>query len=229
VRSSALAEDSARHAFAGLHDTILNVAPGTGLETAVRQCWASLWSDRAVAYRREHGLHNLPMDIAVVIQEMIHCDVSFVAFAIDPITGDDDCVLITATWGLGEAVVAGMVVPDLIRVDRRGEIREFRIGAKHRMVIPVDGGVRCVPVPRALQALPAIAPETARTIAVTVRTLSAGLGFPVDVEGGLLGSDLRLFQARPITTLPPPAFSRRNPTSHQEAYRHVESGSRPAS
>jgi rifampicin phosphotransferase len=202
VRSSAIAEDSAHHAFAGLHDTILNVEPGTGLEAAVRQCWASLWSDRAIAYRREHGLHNLPMDIAVVIQEMIHCDVSFVAFAVDPITGDDDAVLITATWGLGEAVVAGMVVPDLIRVGPCGEIREFRIGAKHQMVIPVDGGVRCVPVPRALQAHPAIDPVMAGEIAATVRALSAGLGFPADVEGGLLGSDLHIFQARPITTLP---------------------------
>ena len=201
VRSSATAEDSVDHAFAGLHDTVLNVDPGCNLEQAVRQCWASLWSDRAISYRREQGLRAVPMDMAVVVQAMVSCDVSFVGFAVDPITEDSETVLITATWGLGEAVVAGLVVPDEIRVDRSGQIADYRIGGKHQMVIPSADGVRSVPVPRVLQSQPVLSPDSAREIAAAIRALSAGLGYAADVEGGISNGALHFFQARPITTL----------------------------
>jgi pyruvate,water dikinase len=200
VRSSAPVEDSARYAFAGLHDTILDVQPGEALERAIRECWASLWSDRAIAYRHEHNLDHLPMDIAVVVQQLVRCDVSFVAFAIDPISGNDDCVLITSTWGLGEAVVAGLVVPDQIRVERSGIVREYQVGSKAVMVISGPEGARTVPVPRILQSQPTLTPDVAATIAEMVRSLSGALGFPADVEGGLVGDQLYLFQARPITS-----------------------------
>ncbi len=226
VRSSATSEDSAGCAFAGLHDTILNVDPAIGLELAIRQCWASLWSDRAIAYRREQGLHHAPLEMAVVIQQMVFSDVSFVGFAADPISGDRDTVLITATWGLCEAVVAGLVVPDEIRVDRQGQVVDYQIGAKHQMVISADEGVHCVPVPRVLQAQPVITPETARDIATTIRTLSAGLGYLADVEGGIENGILQVFQARPITTLPATNFHH-GPAIHQETHRHVESRRHP--
>ncbi|HYJ12118.1 MAG TPA: PEP/pyruvate-binding domain-containing protein [Thermomicrobiales bacterium] len=222
VRSSAPAEDSADHAFAGLYDSILNVDPACGLEMAVRQCWASLWSDRAVAYRYEQALQDSPMEMAVVIQEMVFTDVAFVAFAADPISGDRDTVLITATWGLCEAVVAGLVVPDEIRVDRRGQLVDYRIGDKHQMVIPTGDGVRCVPVPRLLRSQPAISPEVARDIATMIRALSVGLGFLADVEGGIEHGAIQVFQARPITTLPAPSFHHVS-AFPQEAHRHAES------
>lgn len=221
VRSSATAEDSTDHAFAGLHDSILNVDPVIGLQRAVRQCWASLWSDRAMSYRYERGLQGAPVDMAVVIQEMVLSDVSFVGFAADPISGDNDTVLITATWGLCEAVVAGLVVPDEIRVDRSGQV-DYRIGTKLQMVISADDGVRCVPVPRLLQTQPVLTMEAAREIADAIRALSNGLGFLADVEGGIANGSIQFFQARPITTLPG-SSSHRVSAFHQEAYRHVES------
>lgn len=225
VRSSSTAEDSADHAFAGLHDTILNVELATGWELAVRQCWESLWSDRAVSYRREHEMQAAPMEMAVVIQEMVFCDVSFVGFATDPITGDGDTVVITATWGLGEAVVAGLVVPDEIRVSRSGQILEHRIGAKHLMVIPSGGGVQCVPVPRVLRSQPVIPPETAREIAAVILSLSTGLGFPADVEGGICDGVMQIFQARPITSwLPSSSSSRHVSAFTQETSLHVDNG-----
>jgi pyruvate,water dikinase len=221
VRSSAPAEDSSSHAFAGLHDSILNVDPACGLETSIRQCWASLWSDRGIAYRYELGLADSPMEMAVVIQEMVFSDVSFVAFAADPLTGDRETVLITATWGLCEAVVSGMVIPDEIRVDRTGRVIDYRIGEKHQMVIATGDGVRCVPVPRFLQSQPVISPEIAQDIASTIRALSAGLGFLADVEGGIEQGALQVFQARPITTLPPSSGYHVS-TFHQEAHHHAD-------
>ncbi len=220
VRSSAPAEDSEKHAFAGLHDTILDVRPGAELEQAIRQCWASLWSDRAVAYRHEHNLQHLPMDIAVVIQDLVRCDVSFVAFALDPVTGSDECVVINSTWGLGEAVVAGLVVPDQIRVDRCGGVRDFLIGSKSVMVIPGSHGVRVVPVPRVLQQQPSMSAELAAHLADIVRSLSIGLGFPADVEGGLVGDKLYLFQARPITRTSLMSLRSSRPSSLQETHVH---------
>jgi pyruvate,water dikinase len=145
-------------------------------------------------------LGHLPMDIAVVVQQLVRCDVSFVAFALDPISGSDDCVLINSTWGLGEAVVAGLVVPDQIRVDRAGLVRDYQVGSKSVMVIAGTEGVRTVPVPRILQAQSTLEPDAAAHVAETVRALSVALGYPADVEGGFVGEELYLFQARPITT-----------------------------
>lgn len=223
VRSSATSEDGAECAFAGLHDSLLNVDPASGLEAAIRHCWASLWSERAVSYRIEQGLQRVQCEMAVVIQQMVYSDVSFVAFAADPISGDRDTVLITASWGLCEALVSGVVVPDEIRVDRNGQVVEYQVGTKHEMVIPSDAGVTTVPVPRLLQAQPVMNVETAEGIASTVRRLSTGLGYPADVEGGIEHGNLQFFQARPITTLPKVSTSSISARS-EEMYPHVESG-----
>ncbi len=212
VRSSGSSEDSVDCAFAGLHDSLLNVDPGPALESALRHCWSSLWSDRAISYRRERGLEDASIDMAVLIQEMVYSDVSFVGFAFDPVSGNEDTVLITATWGLCEAVVAGLTVPDEIRVHRDGDV-EYRIGSKHQMVVPGDTGVATVPVPRFLQGQPALDHATAREIAQFIRIISSGLGYPADVEGGIALGNIQFFQARPITTLP-----------SLERLHHVESG-----
>lgn len=204
VRSSATSEDSAMFSFAGLHDTVLDIRTLPGLEAAVRQCWASLWSDRAVSYRLDGGLAEDISDIAVVVQHLIHSDVSFVAFAVDPVSGNDETVVIDATWGLGEAIVSGLIVPDHVSVGRDGQIIDYTVGSKHLMVIPgghSGAGVREVPVPRLLQHMPALTPEQAQAIAQLTRDLSTRLGYAADLEGGIVGGKLHLFQARPITTL----------------------------
>lgn len=204
VRSSGTAEDSAAHSFAGLHDSVLDVRTRPGLESAVRRCWASLWSDRAVAYRHEHGLADEPVEIAVVVQRLVRPDVSFVVFTADPLGGDSDRVVISASWGLGEAVVSGLVTPDHIAVGSRGDILEYSVGVKERMVIPgtsSEGGSRVVAVPRAMQTTPVMSGTQAAEIATLARTVADRLGYPADLEGAIAGDRIYLFQARPITTI----------------------------
>jgi pyruvate,water dikinase len=200
VRSSAPSEDSAAYSFAGLHDTILDVRDLVSLEAAVKKCWASVWTERAVAYRQSAAIQEEP-SIAVVVQQMVQTDVSLVAFSADPISGDRDRVLINATYGLGEALVSGIVTPDQIAVDRDGIVRDYQIGEKARMVIPGDTGTRTVDVPRSLRSIPVLTDEQAAAVARTARELEQRLGYPVDLEAGFAGGEFFLFQARPITTL----------------------------
>ena len=204
VRSSATAEDSAEHSFAGVHDTVLDVRSLPDLEAAVRACWASLWSDRAVTYRRAGGLAAELAEIAVVIQQMIRSDVAFVVFTADPVSGDAERAVISASWGLGEAIVSGSVTPDHIAVGPDGQVIEYTVGRKEHMVIPgasAGDGTREVAVPRALQSLPVMTSDQAMEIASMARALSGQLGYHADLEGGIAGESLYLFQARPITTL----------------------------
>jgi pyruvate,water dikinase len=204
VRSSGADEDSTAFSFAGLHDTILDVRTRSGLETAIKRCWASLWSDRAVAYRRTGGIAGDPSEIAVVVQHLVRSDVSFVAFTTDPVTQDDRRVVIDATWGLGEAIVSGLVVPDHITVDADGQVEEYTVGSKQLMVIPgegPEGGARETSVPRMLRQLPALTHAQAAAIAALARDLAGTFGYPVDFEGGIAGGRIHIFQARPITTL----------------------------
>jgi rifampicin phosphotransferase len=208
VRSSAIDEDSGSHSFAGLHDTVLGVCNEEAFVAAVRQCWASLWTDRSIAYRQTAGLVN-DLSIAVIAQELVPCDISFVAFSEDPITGNPEHVVINAAWGLGEAIVSGIVTPDQIVVGPCGRIIDYTIGDKDVMVIAdelSEHGTREATVPRWMRRLPALSETHAVTIATLVRKLATQLGQPTDLEGGLAGDCLHVFQARPITTKgPPPA------------------------
>jgi pyruvate,water dikinase len=204
VRSSATAEDSERFSFAGLHDTVLDVRTLPALEAAVKQCWASLWTERAVAYRRSGGIGADEASIAVVVQHLVRSDVSFVVFTADPVVDRQRHVIITATWGLGEAVVSGLVVPDHIVVGPDGAVVEYTVGDKHLMVVPgahPDEGARSVPVPRLLRTQPALSWPQAADIAMMARDLSARLGYETDLVGAIADGRIYLFQARPITTL----------------------------
>ena len=225
VRSSGTAEDSAAHSFAGLHETVLDVRTLSSLEAAVRQCWASLWSERAVAYRWECGdLASEASEIAVVVQQLVRSDVSFVAFTADPVSQVDDHVVIDATWGLGEAIVSGLVVPDHITIDGHGQVVQYVVGDKHLMVIPGDrslGGTREVAAPRALRSVPALTHDQAREIARTARSLALKLEFEADIEGGIADGAIHLFQARPITTLAKSQVANQRPEHH--AVRELES------
>ena len=118
VRSSATAEDLPEASFAGQQETFLNVAGDDQLLEAVRRCWASLWTARAISYRARHQIRTDKISIAVVVQELIDAEASGIVFTADPVTGDDTMIEINAAWGLGEAVVGGQVTPDTITVDR---------------------------------------------------------------------------------------------------------------
>ncbi|MCC6793240.1 MAG: PEP/pyruvate-binding domain-containing protein [Thermomicrobiales bacterium] len=202
VRSSATVEDSAAFSFAGLHDTVLDVSGFAALVAAVKRIWASLWTERAVSYRRQGGLGADDAAIAVVVQQMVRSDVSFVAFSADPVSGRHDRLVIDATWGLGEALVSGMVTPDHVVVDSDDAVVDYAIGEKAVMIIPGQHGVgvREVTVPRVLRSTPALDTRRVREIARTARRLAERLGYPADFEGAIAGGKMHFLQARPITT-----------------------------
>jgi len=201
VRSSATAEDLPEASFAGQQETFLNIARDDQLLVAVRGCWASLWTPRAIGYRARHGISPEKISLAVVVQELIDADASGIIFTADPVTGDDTMIEINAAWGLGEAVVGGQVTPDTITVDRAsGVIMRTLINTKTIMTAMNSSGTASVPVPRQLQEAPAVPEQQARQLAdlaITVEDLFMDL---MDIEGCRRGDQLFILQARPITT-----------------------------
>jgi rifampicin phosphotransferase len=118
VRSSATVEDLPGMSAAGQHDTYLNVRGEAAVLDAVKRCWASLWSARAIGYRARYGIAPDDVSIAVVVQRLVPAEAAGVMFTVDPVGGARDQVVISANWGLGESVVSGDVTPDVVVVDR---------------------------------------------------------------------------------------------------------------
>src|SRR5688572_19720422 len=138
VRSSAVDEDGARASFAGQHLTVLNVHSAADVPDAVREVWWSANSDAAITYRQKVGLFTRP-SVGVVVQTLLNPAVAGVMFTEHPVTGADER-LIEASWGLGEAVVAGLVVPDHFRLDRSGEVLERKAGRKRIAIRALPNG-----------------------------------------------------------------------------------------
>lgn len=202
VRSSAVDEDGAATSFAGLHETYLNLAGVDEVVGAVRRCWESARSERALEYRRHHGLATDDPMLAVLIQLLVPADVSAVVFSANPLTGDRDQVVINASWGLGESIVGGTTTPDTVVVGRPAlEVLERVVGEKRRMTVSVPGGTREVDVPALLRNRLAITDEQAVAAARLATALEQTAGYPVDIECAFAGGELYLLQARPITTL----------------------------
>ena len=140
VRSSATAEDLPHASFAGQQDTYLNVVGVEALLNAVRRCWASLWTERAVSYRATNGIDPRSVRLAVAVQQMVDAAVAGVLFTANPLTGKRRQAVINASPGLGEAVVSGIVNPDHFVVNTAtGEIVERRLGDKRVAIWAADG------------------------------------------------------------------------------------------
>ncbi|MER6830585.1 PEP/pyruvate-binding domain-containing protein [Streptosporangium sp. NPDC000563] len=213
VRSSATAEDLPDASFAGQQDTYLNVIGADAVLDAVRRCWASLWTDRAVAYRAANGIDHGAVRLAVVVQEMVQSEVAGVMFTANPVTGRRREAVIDAAPGLGEAVVSGAVNPDHFVVDTAtGEITERRLGDKRLAVRSLPGGgVEHVEAPPVNPASRAGSAEDACVTDAQVRALAElgdrverHYGAPQDTEWAIDADGvLWLTQSRPITTLYP--------------------------
>lgn len=200
VRSSATAEDLPGAAFAGQQDTYLNVVGEEALLDAVRRCWASLWSDRAIAYRRRIGMDAPDVRIAVAVQAMVPAEWAGVAFTADPVTGRRDRVWVDAGRGLGESVVSGMVTPEHYVLDGRGAVVEHREGRGEVVVRAADdGGV----VHEEGGAPGRMAPEALKELARLCRRVAGHWGRPMDIEWAVAGGRVLLLQARPMTAVPP--------------------------
>ncbi len=143
VRSSAAEEDGHTASFAGQHQTCLNVKGAENVLAAIRSCYASASSRRALAYRRCLGLSERRTRTAVLVQQLVVSDVSVVAFSADPVTGRQDEVVINASWGLGESLVGGRVTPDIYRV-RKADMRVVsrEVSDKRRMTVAIAGGTQ---------------------------------------------------------------------------------------
>ncbi|MCB9131203.1 MAG: phosphoenolpyruvate synthase [Anaerolineales bacterium] len=205
VRSSATAEDLPDMSFAGQQDTFLNVVGDAALLKAVRDCWSSLWTARAIAYRARNGIDQASVALAVVVQAMVESEASGVLFTANPLTGRRGETVIDATLGLGEALVSGQVEPDQYVVDSvAGRIVERRLGAKALAIRGQAGGgtVTVENDAAGVQALPdgAIL-ELARLGKRVERDLYDGA--PQDIEWAWAGGRLYLLQARAITSLYP--------------------------
>lgn len=203
VRSSATAEDSPAASFAGLHDTSLYVVGAEAVLRHVRRCWASLFTERAVAYRLQNGTDHGDARMGVVVQRMVAPEASGVLFTADPVTGHRRVTVIEVVFGLGEALVSGAVNADRYSV-RDGEVVETAVAAKRVAVHAAPGGgteERAVEPER--QAQPALTDGQAVELAGLGRHIEAHFGRPQDVEWCLAGGAFHVVQSRPITTLFP--------------------------
>lgn len=204
VRSSATAEDLPWASFAGQQDTFLNVVGTQALLDAVRRCWASLWTDRAVSYRSTNGIDHTVVRLAVVVQQMVEPQVAGVLFTADPITGHRGHTVIDASPGLGEAVVSGAVNPDHFVVDSQEHILERRLGDKRVLVRSLPGGgTERLALPASAEQ-PCLSDAQIAELSALGRRVAQHYGAPQDIEWALdAAGTLWLTQARPITTLYP--------------------------
>ncbi|GID32844.1 rifamycin-inactivating phosphotransferase [Paractinoplanes brasiliensis] len=203
VRSSATAEDLPTASFAGQQDSYLNVVGAGAVVRHVSRCWASLFTERAVTYRLRNGFDHRRVLMAVVVQRMVFPEVSGVLFTADPVTGNRHVTTVDASFGLGEALVSGLVNPDVFRV-RDGVVVERALAVKQRAVRPsAAGGTEEVAVDPGQRGLPALTDSQAVRLAALGRTIEAHFGKPQDVEWCLDGDGFQVVQSRPITTLFP--------------------------
>lgn len=206
VRSSANAEDLPDMSFAGQQDTYLNVRGDEALIEAIRNCWASLWTARAISYRHEMGIESDVVAMAVVVQTMVPSDVSGILFTANPATGERSEMVLNASFGLGEAVVSGQVTPDTYTLDRDSlKAKETIIGAKEQKIVADgDQGTRVEDIAEGDQnqsSMSEAALGELAALAVTVEKLFDGV--PQDIEWAVSADKIWLLQSRPITNLPP--------------------------
>lgn len=203
VRSSATAEDLPDMSFAGQQDSYLNIIGPKALCQAVVDCWGSLWTARAIGYRMRNGLQGTDVALAVIVQVMVPSEVSGVMFTANPLSGLLTETVIDATFGLGEALVAGLVEPDHFVADSlSGQLKQTTLGAKKISIRgQAGGGVQTVT--ENAQARPTLAEADLRRLVATGQAIQNEYGLPQDIEWALAGDQLSILQSRAITSLFP--------------------------
>ncbi len=206
VRSSATAEDLPETSFAGQQDTYLNVEGIEALIGAVVDCWSSLWTPRAIRYRRRNRVHQDDVSLAVVVQGMVQSESSGVLFTANPLTGVRTETVINATFGLGEALVGGQIEPDEYIVDKTsGEIKRVKIGSK-------NGATE-----------QALTETQIKELARTGDKIQDNYGVPQDVEWATYGDQIYILQSRPVTGLYPlPLGAKPMPLEVYGSFGHVQ-------
>ncbi len=216
VRSSATAEDLPGLSFAGQQETFLNIHGVEAVLDAVKRCWASLWTARAIGYRAQHNIDHNVVSLAVVVQMLVHAEAAGILFTVDPINGRRGEAMITAAWGLGEAIVGGLVTPDTLTVDKAtGRVLSRETADKQVMTVRLASGTEEQPVPEDKRSAPVLDDQQAAELARLGVQIEKLYNMPMDIEWTLMlpspsgrgaGGEgaFAIVQARPITALPEP-------------------------
>ena len=216
VRSSAVDEDGAEASFAGQHLTLLNVPSTDGVDSALKEIWWSANSDSAITYRQRVGLFTRP-SVGVVIQSLLDPEVAGVMFTKNPINGADERV-IEASWGLGEAVVAGQVIPDRFRVSRSGQVLERAPGMKQIAIRSApDGGTFEDKVPAEQVEQLCLDDQQLAKLNSLAERCEQVYGEGRDIEWAIADGELYLLQCRAVTRAGSPAAPRGRPDPASEA------------
>lgn len=223
VRSSATAEDLPTASFAGQQDTYLNVKGREELLRHIRKCWASLFTDRAIAYRMKNGFDHRQVFLSVVVQRMVNPEVSGILFTADPLTGNRRVVSIDASFGLGEAIVSGKVSADLYKV-KEGRILQREISEKKIRIRPrPEGGTITEDVPPEERNRPALADDQVLRLAEMGKRIEKHFGAPQDIEFCVEKGRIYVVQSRPITSLYPlPADLPQEPLGVLISFGHIQ-------
>jgi rifampicin phosphotransferase len=208
VRSSATAEDLPSASFAGQQDTFLNIVGLAAILQHVGRCWASLFTERAVTYRLRNGFGHRKIHMAVVVQQMVFPQAAGILFTADPVTSNRKVVSIEASFGLGEALVSGLVNADVYKV-RDGEVIARTVAAKQLAIHALPaGGTQELAIEPESRTRPALTDAQIVRLAELGRRIEAHFGHPQDIEWCLVEDGFQIVQSRPITTLfPIPATS----------------------
>lgn len=219
IRSSATAEDSAVASWAGELETFLNTDK-MGLIKNIKNCWASLFSSRALLYafekkiitigvtknddltRTRGTVSNYPVGVAVIVQKMIDSEISGICFTADPINKDDNQMVIEAGWGLGEAIVSGQITPDNYIVSRDEDlIWEVNVNSQEKMIIRGKNGIKTIKVAKNKINLQKLSGRQIIELANLCRKIENHYKSPQDIEWALSNNKFYITQSRPITTL----------------------------
>ncbi len=202
VRSSATAEDSSVASWAGELETYLFVTDKK-LTEMIRTCWSSLFTPRAIFYRFEKKLHKTKVSVAVVIQKMINSEISGICFTAHPVTKDRNQMVIEAGWGLGEAIVSGMITPDTYIIDKKEKtIIDINISKQEKMIIAKPaGGTKIVVVKKVDQEKQILTGKQIMELAAICQKIEKHYKNPQDIEWAYEKGKFYITQTRPITTL----------------------------
>lgn len=202
VRSSATAEDLPEASFAGQQATFLNIKGANNLLIAAKECWASLFTARAIFYRVQNKIKHEQVKISVIVQKMVQSEVSGVMFSVNPVTHDKDSIVIEAVWGLGELIVQGSVTPDRYVVQKGTfAILSKEIVEQTKEMIRTGNGTKIVKVPAKIVDKPKLTNEEIVSLAHLAQKLHDHYFFPQDTEFAKSEGKLYIVQTRPITTL----------------------------
>ena len=202
VRSSATAEDLPTASFAGQQETYLNVQGDSRLLNKVKDCWASLFTPRAIYYRHQQGFDHVKVGLAVVVQRMVQSEKSGIAFSIDPVTNDKTKIVIEAIFGLGEYIVSGKITPDHYEIDKRSfvilkkEIKEQKILLKKSGTDNIE-----IKLEKTKGLQQKLDDQEIVKVALFVKDIENHYFFPQDIEWAVEGDRVYIVQSRPITTI----------------------------